>query len=254
MSSYNDAISSLLRVFAASVNRASRCRLSGILELILLIVAHGVLVSRARQYTFAGLAWFFSPSLKRRFCGTSKNDLLFFSLSWIADWSVGCMISNDLILRCLSISWKTSDQLWKSSRWIIILMIAVILVLRVNMSNAFIIISLENCICMWLTDPCEIPRVAQFAHYWCRFLNKIEACNQGVFSQQFKFVGYDTFDPLFFSLSWMADGLGCMISNNLMFLSLLISWENFWPDLKIFQINCFTHDGGNNHSASSIEQ
>ena len=48
MSSYNNVISSLLSFIAASVNRASRCRLSGILELISLIVVHGVLVSRAR--------------------------------------------------------------------------------------------------------------------------------------------------------------------------------------------------------------
>ena len=110
MSWYNNAISSLLSLLAASVNRQSPCRMSVLSELILLLMAHGVLIQRLLGCT--SLGW--SP-----LC-TCNNDLLLFSLSWIAD-GLGCMISNNPILNCFSISWKTSDQLWKSSNWIVIL-------------------------------------------------------------------------------------------------------------------------------------
>ena len=122
MSWYNNAISSLLSFLTASVNRESCSILSGLSGLISLIVAHSVLLLRFRGCTSLGLTWWFSSlSLKcRPFC-PSTSDLFFFSLSWMAD-GLCCMISNNLIFCCLSISWKTSDQLWKSSKWIVILM------------------------------------------------------------------------------------------------------------------------------------
>ena len=142
MSWYNNAICSLLSFLTASVNRESCSILSGLSGLISLIVPHSVLLLRFRGCTSLGLTWwFFSLSLKcRPFC-PSKSDLFFFSLSWMAD-GLCCMISNNLIFRCLSISWKTSDQLWKSSKWIVILMTAII-TLRTILSNTFTIILLE---------------------------------------------------------------------------------------------------------------
>ena len=141
MSWYNNAISSLLSFLAASVNRESPRRMSVLSELISLFMAHGVLIQRLLGCTSLGWRWFFSLSLKRRPLCTCNSDLLLFSLSWMAD-GLGCMISNNLILNCFSISWKTSDQLWKSSNWIVILMTAKIILLRI-LSNAFIIILLD---------------------------------------------------------------------------------------------------------------
>ena len=141
MSWYNNTFSSSLSFLAASVNRESPCRTSGLSKLISLLMAHGVLILRFRRCTSLVGRWFFSLSLKQRPLCTCNNDPLLFSLSWIAD-GLGCMISNNFMLNCFSISWKTSDQLWKSSNWIVILMTAII-TLQTILSNALMNILLD---------------------------------------------------------------------------------------------------------------
>ena len=81
MSSYKNAISFLLSFLAASVNRGSRRRFSGLLVFISLIVVHGELLSRTRDCSSVGMWHLFSLPLNlRRPLFTSKNDPLFFSL------------------------------------------------------------------------------------------------------------------------------------------------------------------------------
>ena len=155
MSSYNNAISFLLSFLAASVNQGSRCRFSGFLVFISLIEVHGALLSRTRDCSSFGMWHLFSLSLKRRSSCTWMNGLFFFSLSWMAD-GLGFMISNNLMLHCLSISAKTSDQLRKSSNWIVMLMTAII-TLRPTFEQWFY---WKKCFCMWLTTPYKIPNVA----------------------------------------------------------------------------------------------
>ena len=77
MSSYKNAISFLLSFLAASVNRGSRCRFSGLLVFVSLIVVHGALLSRARDCSSVGMWHLFSLPLNLR---SSIYDPLFFSL------------------------------------------------------------------------------------------------------------------------------------------------------------------------------
>ena len=175
MSWYNNAFSSLLSFLAASVNRESPCRMSGLSKLISLLLTHGVLILRFCGCTLLVERWFSSLSLKQRPLCTCNNDPLLFSLTWVAD-GLGCMISNNLMLNCFSISWKTSDQLWKSSNWIVILMTTII-TLQTILSNALINILFDYKKTTWLLNQRCVKSFRVSKPLWNLPLSK-EVCSE----------------------------------------------------------------------------